>query len=255
VALTIMGSATIHSNLEVERRSERVRIAELSQRTEVPVATIKYYLREGLLPAGTTTAPNQAQYDEHHVARLRLIRALREGAGLSIATLGRVLAAVESHQPDDRPAYLTLAVRALSEPLDVPEQEAADYDDARREVDALLNDLGWDTDRDSPGNDDLVRALVSLHRFAPAAINDPRQLRPYADAARSLATTEIPSTFDTDLDPDEALRFSVLGTVLFEPVLLALRKLAHVDRIRNVGRDRPPPEEDTRSRPGRRQRR
>jgi DNA-binding transcriptional MerR regulator len=232
-----------------------VRIAELSQRTEVPVATIKYYLREGLLPAGTTTAPNQAQYDEHHVARLRLIRALREGAGLSIATLGRVLAAVESHQPDDRPAYLTLAVRALSEPLDVPEQEAADYDDARREVDALLNDLGWDTDRDSPGNDDLVRALVSLHRFAPAAINDPRQLRPYADAARSLATTEIPSTFDTDLDPDEALRFSVLGTVLFEPVLLALRKLAHVDRIRNVGRDRPPPEEDTRSRPGRRQRR
>ena len=232
-----------------------MRIAEPSQRTEVPVATIKYYLREGLLPAGTTTAPNQAQYDEHHVARLRLIRALREGPGLSIATLGRVLAAVESHQPDDRPAYLTLAVRALSEPLDVPEQEAADYDDARREVDALLNDLGWDTDRDSPGNDDLVRALVSLHRFAPAAINDPRQLRPYADAARSLATTEIPSTFDTDLDPDEALRFSVLGTVLFEPVLLALRKLAHVDRIRNVGRDRPPPEEDTRSRPGRRQRR
>ncbi|HZA87080.1 MAG TPA: hypothetical protein VE466_09385, partial [Acidimicrobiales bacterium] len=69
-----------------------------------------------------------------------------------------------------------------------------------------------------------------------------------------LATTEIPSTFDTDIDTDEALRFSVLGTVLFEPVLLALRKLAHVDRIRAVGRDRPPPEEDTRSRLGRPQR-
>jgi DNA-binding transcriptional MerR regulator len=231
-----------------------VRIAELSQRTEVPVATIKYYLREGLLPPGTTTAPNQAQYDEHHVARLRLIRALREGAGLSIATLRRVFAAMDTHQPQGRPAYLTLAVRALSEPLHVPEQEAAEYDQARREVDALLNDLGWNTDSDSPGHDDLVRALVSLHRFAPAAINDPRQLRPYADAARSLATTEIPSTFDTDIDIDEALRFSVLGTVLFEPVLLALRKLAHVDRIRTVGRDRPPPEEDTRSRPGRPQR-
>jgi DNA-binding transcriptional MerR regulator len=231
-----------------------VRIAELSQRTEIPVATIKYYLREGLLPPGTTTAPNQAQYDEHHVARLRLIRALREGAGLSIATLGRVFAAMATHQPEDWPAYLTLAVRALSEPLDVPEPEAAEYDQARREVDALLNDLGWNTDNDSPGHDDLVRALVSLHRFAPAAITDPRQLRPYADAARTLATTEIPSTFDTDIDTDEALRFSVLGTVLFEPVLLALRKLAHVDRIRTVGRDRPPPEGDTRSRPGRPQR-
>src|ERR671911_153239 len=100
------------------------------------------------------------------------------------------------------------------------------------------------------GHDHRVRAVVSLHRFAPAAIPDARQLRPYADAARSLATAEIPSTFDTDIDTDEALRFSVLGTVLFEPVLLALRKLAHVDRIRTVGRDRPPPEEDTRSRPG-----
>ncbi|MFK8023200.1 MAG: hypothetical protein AB8G26_04475 [Ilumatobacter sp.] len=28
------------------------------------------------------------------------------------------------------------------------------------------------------------------------------------------------------------LRFSVLGTALFEPLILALRKLAHVDRIR-----------------------
>jgi DNA-binding transcriptional MerR regulator len=232
-----------------------VRIAELSQQTEIPVATIKYYLREGLLPAGTTTAPNQAQYDQHHVARLRLIRALREGAGLSIATLGRVFAAMEAHHPRDRPAYLSLAVRALSEPLDVPEQEAAEYDEARREVDALLDYLGWDTDSDSPGHDDLVRAVVSLHRFAPAAITDPRQLRPYAEAARSLANAEIPSTFGTDIDTDETLRFSVLGTLLFEPVLLSLRKLAHVDRIRKIGPDRPPPVKDTRSRPGRRPRR
>ena len=213
-----------------------MRIAELSQRTEIPVATIKYYLREGLLPGGTTTAPNQAQYDEHHVTRLQLIRALREGAGLSIATLQRVITAMEAHQPLDRPAYLTLAVRALSPPLDVPDSEAAEYERARGEVTALLDDLGWDTDGDSPGHDDLVRALVALHRFAPASITDPRQLRRYAEAAHSLATTEIPTTFDSDVDPDEALRFSVLGTVLYEPVLLALRKLAHVDRIRKIAR-------------------
>ena len=232
-----------------------MRIAELSQRTEVPVATIKYYLREGLLSPGTSTAPNQAQYDEHHVARLQLVRALREGAGLNIATLRRVFAAVEAHEPQDRPAYLTLAVRALSPPLEVPAAQAAEYDQARREVAALLDDLGWDSDSDSPGHDDLVRALVSLHRFAPAATAEPGRLWHYAEAARSLAATEIPGTFDPDVDTDEALRFSVLGTVLYEPVLLALRKLAHVDRIRQVARDRPPPEENTRSRPRRRQRR
>jgi hypothetical protein len=103
----------------------------------------------------------------------------------------------------------------------------------------------WDTDSDSPGHDDLVRALVLLHRFAPAAITDPGRLRHYAEAARSLAATEIPGTFDPDLDTDEALRFSVLGTVLYEPVPLALRKLAPVDRIREVARDWPPPVENT----------
>jgi DNA-binding transcriptional MerR regulator len=211
-----------------------VRIAELSKRTDVPVATIKYYVREGLLPPGERTARNQAQYDDHHVARLQLIRALREGAGLSIATLGRVFDAMDAHQPSGRPAYLTLAVRALSEPLDVPDDDAALYGDARADVDALLADLGWDTDPDSPGHDDLVRALVALHRFAPNIVTDRRQLKPYADAVRRLAKTEIPASFDASVDTEEALRFSVLGTVLFEPVLLALRKLAHVDRIRAV---------------------
>ena len=66
-----------------------MRISELSRRSGVPVATIKYYVREGLLPAGEPTAINQALYDERHLARIELIRALREGADLSIATIAR----------------------------------------------------------------------------------------------------------------------------------------------------------------------
>ena len=153
---------------------------------------------------------------------------------MSIATLGRVFAAMESHRPDERPAYLTLAARALTEPLDVTERDAPEYVAANSDVDALLRALDWDTDPDSPGRHDLARALVALRRFAPGAVTDVAALRPYADAARTLADSEIPSTFDSDVDTDEALRFSVLGTVLFEPVLLALRKLAHVDRIRQL---------------------
>jgi DNA-binding transcriptional MerR regulator len=230
-----------------------VRIAELSTRTGIPVATIKYYVREGLLPAGESTAPNQAQYDEGHVARLELIRALREGAGLSIATLGRVFAAMEAHRPDARPEYLTLAVRALSEPLEVAEQESAEFETAEAEVADLLRVLGWDTDRDSPGRDDLVRALVALHRYAPGAATDVNALRPYADAVRTLVDSEIPDAFDSDAVTDETLRFSVLGTVLFEPVLLALRKLAHVDRIRHLSARRAARSgEPSRRRPARR---
>jgi DNA-binding transcriptional MerR regulator len=215
-----------------------VRIAELSQRSGVTVATIKYYLREGLLPPGESTARNQARYSELHLNRLGLIRALREGAGLSIATLGRVFAALEAHEDHDRPTYLSLAVGALSDPVDVPGDEAGDYERAGREVGDLLAELGWDTDPGSPGHDDLVRALVAVHRFLPGTIRQADQLRPYAEAMHTLADLEIPETYDPASDPAATLQFSVLGTALFEPVILALRKLAHVDRIRHLDKTR-----------------
>ena len=62
-----------------------MRISELSSRTGIPVATIKFYLRENLLHPGVRTAATQAQYDESHEARLRLIRALLGPGG----TFGR----------------------------------------------------------------------------------------------------------------------------------------------------------------------
>src|SRR4051794_38438941 len=72
-----------------------MRISALSAATAVPVATIKYYLREGLLPPGAVTSPTQATYDADHVARLRLVRALVEVAGLSLAQVQDVLARLD----------------------------------------------------------------------------------------------------------------------------------------------------------------
>jgi len=67
-----------------------VKISELSDQTGVSIATLKFYLREGLLRPGTLTAPNQADYGEAHVRRARLVRALREVAHLSIAQIAAI---------------------------------------------------------------------------------------------------------------------------------------------------------------------
>ena len=75
-----------------------MRIAELSRRSGVPVPTIKYYLREGLLPGGTPTGRNQADYDERHLHRLRLVRALVDVGQVSIAGAREVLGAVDDAQ-------------------------------------------------------------------------------------------------------------------------------------------------------------
>ena len=45
-----------------------MRIAELSSRSGTSIPTIKYYLREGLLPAGEATGRNQADYGDDPVA-------------------------------------------------------------------------------------------------------------------------------------------------------------------------------------------
>src|SRR2546430_15817976 len=47
-----------------------VRISDLSRQTGVPTATIKFYLREHLLPPGAMTARNQADYGSGHLRRV-----------------------------------------------------------------------------------------------------------------------------------------------------------------------------------------
>ncbi len=72
-----------------------MKISELSERTGVSIPTLKFYLREGLLRPGTLTAPNQAGYDDSHVRRARLVRALREVAHLSIAQIAAITGALD----------------------------------------------------------------------------------------------------------------------------------------------------------------
>src|SRR5690349_21241439 len=67
------------------------RIGELSRRSGVAVGTIKYYLREGLVPVGQPTAKTQALYGGIHLRRLRLVRVLAEVGGLSIAQIRQVV--------------------------------------------------------------------------------------------------------------------------------------------------------------------
>src|SRR5258706_7366806 len=105
-----------------------MKIAELSGRSGTSIASIKYYLREGLLPAGAATGRNQAEYDEAHIRRLRLIRALIDIGGLSIASARAVLAAVD--QPDlDGHSLMGAAHQELSRPSRLdrasPEGQAA----------------------------------------------------------------------------------------------------------------------------------
>jgi AcrR family transcriptional regulator len=66
-------------------------ITELVSLTDVPPATIHYYLRHGLLPSPKRVATNRFVYDERHVQALRLVRILREQRGLPLPMIRRIL--------------------------------------------------------------------------------------------------------------------------------------------------------------------
>jgi AcrR family transcriptional regulator len=66
-------------------------IAELVSLTDVPPATIHYYLRQGLLPQPKRMAANRFVYDERHVQAVRLIRMLRDRRGLPLPMIRRIM--------------------------------------------------------------------------------------------------------------------------------------------------------------------
>src|SRR5690625_6097889 len=76
-----------------------MKISELSAATEVPVGTIKYYLREGLLHPGHRASRPTARYDHGHVERSRLVRALTDAGCLGIAQIKRVIDVIDADAP------------------------------------------------------------------------------------------------------------------------------------------------------------
>ena len=212
-----------------------MRISELARRSGLPVATVKYYLREGLLPAGEPTAATQAQYGETHVERLLLIRALLGPGGLSIPAARAVLDVV-----DDPTTSIHEALGAAHYAL--PSSSRADP--PREQLDRARGHLhrwGWKTDDASPS---LAVLAAALHALRTAHFATPDDLLDrYADAASTLAEQDVASV--PTGSAAEAVRFVVIGTVLLEPVLLALRRLAQ----ENVSARRLAPD-DSRSRTG-----
>ena len=191
-----------------------MRISQLSVETAVPVATIKYYLREGLMHEGVLSSATQASYDDSHARRLRLIRALLGGAGLSVADARELLGGLDAPPPAGHD-LLGIAHHALARPVD----ESIDT----TEVEAMLDGWGWASDGwDVTGKAAVAEALEGVRSAGfelPAGILDT-----YAAAMHDVAAAEIDGV-PTD-SMEAAMRYVVLGTVLVEPLLLALRRLA-----------------------------
>jgi DNA-binding transcriptional MerR regulator len=201
-----------------------MRIAELSRDSGVPVPTIKYYVREGLLPPGELTSPNQAQYDESHLRRLRLIRALAEVGGLSIAAVRDLLAAAESpstslHDALGKAQYATTP-RAGYQASDASRQAGA------RQAAELIDSRGWQVKPDSPARELLAGVLAALRDLGQDDLLTLADA--YAGPAEQIAAADLAAVLRrTTLD--SRLEGVIIASVLGDTLLAALRRLAEED--------------------------
>jgi DNA-binding transcriptional MerR regulator len=206
-----------------------MRLSELSERGGVSTATVKYYLREGLLPPGHRVNATQAEYDEGHLRRLRLARALIQVGRVPVATAREVLTAAEDNALDEH-MRLGAAVWALPHGPE-PEDEDPATTAARREVDLLLKEIGWGFGRDtgelSPAHRMLVSAVAALARLGYPY--DIAHLLPYAHLADRLAAHDLDAIEQYGGTRLERVEAAVALTVLYEPVLLSLRRLAEAE--------------------------
>jgi DNA-binding transcriptional MerR regulator len=201
-----------------------VRIAELSRLSGVPVGTIKYYVREGLVRPGELTSPNQAQYDDGHLRRLKLIRALVDVGELSIAETRDVLRSIDAPGKTLHET-LGMAQQAVTPrlPGQVDEESLAI---ASKQVEELVRRRRWQVKAESPAWQLLVQVLATLDALGQedlAALLDD-----YAAAAEPLAEAEVRCVLSRP-DVESMLEGVVIGVTLGDTLLAALRRLAQAN--------------------------
>ncbi|GAB3942001.1 MerR family transcriptional regulator [Kribbella albertanoniae] len=197
-----------------------MRIGELSKVTGIPVPTIKYYLREGLLAPGELTSPNQASYGDAHIRRLRLIRALVDLAQVPVAQVKEI---VESLDADDASLHdqIGRAHRALTparKPTATPEARAAAAD----EVNALITRRNWTVEPEAPALATLIETVAALRTLGQD--NLVAFLDAYAEAVDRFAQLEVDAV--SAPTRDQLAESVVIGTILGETLISSLRLLA-----------------------------
>lgn len=70
-------------------------ISELSKHSGVPVSTIKFYIRAGLLPKPVKTGKTRGFYQPNHLNRLALIKKLQKEESMPLKKIGEIIKLVD----------------------------------------------------------------------------------------------------------------------------------------------------------------
>ena len=219
-----------------------MKLKALAEETGTPVSTVKFYLREGLVPPGEKLNATTSAYGRRHVERLRLIAVLRQVVGLGLVEVRRVVEAVDTLDPLHLMGTVQAVVLGLPDP---PEGEATG--DGTRPASG--------TDRVSAGqvmdamdwSGGLPGAVVALDRqletmAAWGLAPDLDQVLVYARAVDAVAENELVRGAPWSSGPaaeapsnDVVATYTAVGIHAYSQLLQRLHAVAQGSHARGLG--------------------
>ncbi len=232
---------------------ELLRISELAERSGVPVATIRHYLREGLLPEPVRTSRNMAYYPAEFVERIRLIKQLQEERFMPLRVI-RDLLDREDADPERLRAMIELEDRILERALAgererVPVAEVSERYGVPQEVLGRMAELGVLTPDELGYSPSDVRIVEAISRFRAGGYDESLGFTVY-DTLRYKAALEplvaeevrvLRERLAGDVGTDRALEIVEAGVGPLNDLIAALHTkllVAELERHRGRGRGR-----------------
>lgn len=206
-----------------------MKLNQLAEQAEVPAPTLKFWIREGLLPRAPLKNARTAVYGKQHLQRAMLIKVLREEFDASLPVIRTLTEAIDSGERTDLVLQRCQSVASAAWTADRSAHRAAgDTEDAPASryhdtVAALCRRVGW-PDESTLARDELAVALEALDRHDVSL--SPDDLVGYARALEPIAAVDLDIVTSEDTVDMIAIR-TLLGVRAQVAVLVAVNQLAH----------------------------
>lgn len=230
-----------------------MKMKDLERKTGVSRETIRYYIREGLVPEPERPKKNVARYDEAHITAIMSIKQLQKERDLPLEVIKPLLHAQSRKALLRKDAFpgLADALEALLETDgsrdDLSFELASEYTGLDVEaLEGLRASGAMEAHKDAAGNHILPPTSVEIARHW-AALRQAGYHRGdgfgeqtaalYADFIGWLADQEIKQFHDNlagQLEPSEAAQIARAGVIHVNDMLALMRTQALLKRLRDI---------------------
>jgi DNA-binding transcriptional MerR regulator len=226
-----------------------LKISELADRAEVPVATVRHYLREGLLPEPVKTSRNMAYYPPEFAERIRLIKQLQEERFMPLRVIRELLDSAGGDVERLRALADTgdlLVVRALApEGERTPEEEILKRFEIPERALGRLSDLGVLTPTEDGYSQSDLRIIEAVAKFRAAGWNETtgfgaRDVARLMEGLEPVIADELHLLVErfSALDPERAREIVEGGAAPFPALIGALHAKLLTGELERARRDR-----------------